>query len=116
MKSTLYRVPEILTLGYFLDAREFDLHYVRRRFVMSAPIPLRRRFWCVPAAWFGEEDEDGLRRADFWLWRRSTTVPRGRKRRGSAVTVQIVRDWVIKFNARGPDGLVDRKAPGSRPG
>jgi transposase len=28
------------------------------------------------------------------------------------VTLQIVRDWVVKFNAGGPDGLVDRKAPG----
>jgi putative transposase len=28
------------------------------------------------------------------------------------VTLQIVRDWVLKFNAEGPDGLVDRKAPG----
>ena len=28
------------------------------------------------------------------------------------VTLQIVRDWVVKFNAHGPDGLIDRKAPG----
>jgi len=28
------------------------------------------------------------------------------------VTLQIVRDWVIKFNAHGPAGLIDRKAPG----
>jgi transposase len=28
------------------------------------------------------------------------------------VTPQIVRDWVVKFNAHGPDGLIDRKAPG----
>jgi transposase len=28
------------------------------------------------------------------------------------VTLQIVRDWVLKFNARGPQGLLDRKAPG----
>jgi transposase len=28
------------------------------------------------------------------------------------VTVQIVRDWVVKFNKFGPDGLIDRKAPG----
>jgi len=28
------------------------------------------------------------------------------------VTLQIVRDWVAKFNAHGPDGLVDHKAPG----
>jgi transposase len=31
------------------------------------------------------------------------------------VTVQIVRDWVVKFNAQGPDGLIDRKAPGQPP-
>ena len=28
------------------------------------------------------------------------------------VTRQIVRDWVVKFNAHGPAGLIDRKAPG----
>jgi Transposase and inactivated derivatives len=28
------------------------------------------------------------------------------------VTLQIVRDWVLRFNAAGPDGLIDRKAPG----
>lgn len=28
------------------------------------------------------------------------------------VTLQIVRDWVLKFNSAGPDGLIDRKAPG----
>lgn len=28
------------------------------------------------------------------------------------VTLQIVRDWVLKFNALGPDGLIDRKTPG----
>jgi transposase len=31
------------------------------------------------------------------------------------VTLQIVRDWVVKFNAQGPDGLIDRKAPGQPP-
>ncbi len=28
------------------------------------------------------------------------------------MTLQIVRDWVLTFNADGPPGLVDRKAPG----
>jgi transposase len=28
------------------------------------------------------------------------------------VTLQIVRDWVLKFNAGGPAALIDRKAPG----
>jgi transposase len=28
------------------------------------------------------------------------------------VTLQIIRDWVMKFNAHGPEGLIDRKPPG----
>jgi transposase len=32
-----------------------------------------------------------------------------------SVTLQIVRDWVIKFNAQGPAGLLDRKPPGQPP-
>ncbi len=28
------------------------------------------------------------------------------------VTLQIVRDWVLRFNGHGPEGLLDRKAPG----
>jgi transposase len=28
------------------------------------------------------------------------------------VTLQIVRDWVLRFNAEGPRGLIDRKPPG----
>jgi len=31
------------------------------------------------------------------------------------VTVQIVRDWVLKFNAHGPDGLINRTPPGQAP-
>jgi len=32
--------------------------------------------------------------------------------RTGGVTVQIVRDWVVKLNTHGPAGLIDRKAPG----
>ena len=28
------------------------------------------------------------------------------------VSLQTVRDWVLRFNIRGPDGLLDGKAPG----
>jgi transposase len=31
------------------------------------------------------------------------------------VTLQIVRDWVLEFNADGPDGLINRKSPGQPP-
>jgi len=32
--------------------------------------------------------------------------------KAGGVTLQIVRDWVLRFNAEGPDGLISRKAPG----
>ena len=28
---------------------------------------------------------------------------------------QLLRDWALRFNAEGPDGLIDRKAPGAKP-
>ena len=31
------------------------------------------------------------------------------------VGLQVIRDWVLRFNARGPDGLIDGKATGMRP-
>lgn len=40
---------------------------------------------------------------------------RGEAARLGDVTPQIVRDWVMRFNAEGPEGLRDRKAPGPTP-
>ena len=39
--------------------------------------------------------------------------------RGAAAKIggmdrQILRDWVLRFNDEGPDGLIDRKAPGAK--
>ncbi len=40
----------------------------------------------------------------------------GARRTGAAriggVTLQVIRDWVLRFNAEGPGGLIDRTAPG----
>jgi hypothetical protein len=33
----------------------------------------------------------------------------------TGVTLQIIRDWVVKFNTSGPEGLIERKAPGPPP-
>src|SRR4051794_8523964 len=40
--------------------------------------------------------------------------PRALRRRRSAATRQIVRDWVLRRNEGGPDGLINRKAPACR--
>ena len=37
---------------------------------------------------------------------------RGDAARVGGVGLQTVRDWVLRFNVKGPDGLVDGKAPG----
>jgi transposase len=54
-----------------------------------------------------------IRSGGYWRWRLSWTAGAGARRRGSpGVTLQIVRDWVLRFNAGGPGGLATRKAPG----
>lgn len=35
--------------------------------------------------------------------------------RVGGVTLQSVRDWALRFNAKGPEGLIDLKAPGPKP-
>ncbi len=35
--------------------------------------------------------------------------------RMSGVGLQVIRDWVLRFNAAGPDGLIDCKASGPSP-
>lgn len=37
---------------------------------------------------------------------------RGAAARIGGVTLQSIRDWVLRFNTKGPDGLIDGKAPG----
>jgi len=40
---------------------------------------------------------------------------RSQAARIGGVGLQIIRDWVVRFNAHGPDGLLDCKAPGKTP-
>jgi putative transposase len=47
----------------------------------------------------------------YWRWR-SSMREAAAQRRPKSVALQVVRDWVLRFNAHGPEGLIDRKAPG----
>jgi transposase len=86
-------------------------HVERRRFVM--PIPLRTDFDAarLRAAARGSKDAAQARRLLALA-----AIYEGASRTEAAmigdVTLQIVRDWVLKFNAHGPEGLIDRKPPG----
>lgn len=41
--------------------------------------------------------------------------PRSVAAKIGGVGLQVIRDWVLRFNADGPTGLIDRKAPGQPP-
>ncbi len=81
---------------------------------MATPVPLRPDF-----------DASSLRRAarqsrDASQTRRLlalAAIYEGGSRSDAAriggMTLQIVRAWVVRFNAKGMDGLVDRKSPGT---
>src|SRR6201981_1303216 len=89
-------------------------HGEPRRLVMSAPTPLRQDF-----------DSSQLRGS---LARKTQDGPQARRVFAHAgvydgatgteaatiggVGLQIIRDWVLRFNARGPDGLLDGKSTG----
>jgi len=40
---------------------------------------------------------------------------RGAAARTGGVGLQVIRDWVLRFNAGGPEALLTRKAPGKTP-
>jgi transposase len=86
-------------------------HGERRRFAM--PIPLRADFDAQITRAAAKRSKDGPQaRRLLALAAIYDGATRTEAAKIGGVTLQIVRDWVVKFNAQGPDGLVDRKAPG----
>jgi putative transposase len=83
---------------------------------MSIPIPLRCDFNASQLRSLARKAKDGPQA------RRLLTLAAiydGAKRTEAAkiggVGLQIIRDWVLRFNTRGPDGLLDGKSPGHPP-
>ena len=77
------------------------------------PVPLREDFDVQQLRRFARRTKDGPQaRRLLALAAIYDGVTRTEASKIGGVTLQIVRDWVVKFNAHGPDGLVDKKAPG----
>ena len=74
---------------------DFDAEMVRAAAKRSKDGPQARRLLALAAIYEGGSRTEGAKIG--------------------GVTLQIVRDWVLKFNAHGPDGLIDRKPPGQAP-
>jgi transposase len=83
-------MPRAITLRSDFNAS--DLRQLARR---SKDAPQARRLLALAAIYGGGKRTEAARLGN--------------------VTLQIVRDWVVRFNAEGPEGLLDRKASGPRP-
>ena len=77
------------------------------------PVPLRSDFEADALRVIARKTKDGPQaRRLLALAAISDGETRAEAARIGGVTVQIVRDWVVKFNAHGPEGLINRKPPG----
>src|SRR5271166_4206319 len=77
------------------------------------PIPLRPDFDATSLRFLARESEDANQvRRLLALAAIYDGATRTQAAEIGGVTLQVVRDWVLKFNAKGPEGLIDRKAPG----
>lgn len=83
---------------------------------MSIPIALRRDFDAVGLRRLARHSKDANQARRLLAL---ATIYAGGTRTQAAevggVGLQIVRDWVVRFNADGPDRLIDGKAPGNSP-
>ncbi len=77
------------------------------------PIPLRSDFDATALRGLARRTKDGPQARRLLAL---AAIYEGASRAEAAqiggVTRQIVRDWVVKFNALGPEGLIDHKPPG----
>ena len=80
---------------------------------MSAPIPLRRDFSASQLRGLAKKTKDGPQARRLLAL---AAIYDGATRTEAAmiggVGLQIIRDWVLHFNERGPDGLLNGKSPG----
>src|SRR5271165_2600339 len=83
-------------------------------FAMAAPIPLGSDFDAALLRRLSRQsrDPDQIRRL-LALSEIYGGGSRSHAARIGGVGLQIVRDWVLRFNAEGPDGLLNGKAPGA---
>jgi transposase len=77
------------------------------------PVPLRTDFDAVQLRAIAKKAKDGPQaRRCLALAAIYDGASRTEAAQIGGVTLQIVRDWVIRFNEHGPAGLLDRKPPG----
>ncbi len=81
---------------------------------MAAPVPLRSDLDAAQLRRLAKRSRDANQTRRLLAM---AAISDGQSRSDAAkiggVGLQTVRDWVLRFNAEGPDGLVNGKAPGN---
>jgi transposase len=91
-------------------------HGKLRRFSMGTPVVLRADYAAEDLRRLAKASRDaGQTRRLLALAAIYDGASRTAAARVGGVGLQIVRDWVLRFNAEGPSGLIDRRAPGKPP-
>src|SRR6516164_2487911 len=105
--SMSYRVPEIVTRGRFPDGGESDSTWRTQEARQSAPTPLRQDFDAPQVRGLARKTKDVPQARPLLAL---AAIYEGATRTEAAkiggVGLQIIRDWVLRFNARGPAGLL----------
>ena len=111
----LYHRAECLThVGDSQAVRSLTQCGEPMRFAMAAPIDLRNDFDSVSLRRLAKRTRDATQsRRLLALAEVYDGGSRTDASRIGGVGLQIIRDWVLRFNARGPDGLIDGKSPGA---
>src|SRR4029450_9218190 len=88
-------------------------HGEPRRLVMSAPTPLRQDFDASQVRGLARKTKDGPQaRRLLALAAIYDGATRTEAAKIGGVGLQIIRDWVLRFNARGPGAVVNANPPG----
>jgi transposase len=80
---------------------------------MTVPVPLRGDFDAARLRGLARKSKDGPQaRRLLALAAIYDGATRTEAAKIGGVGLQIIRDWVVRFNANGPEGLLDGKPPG----
>src|SRR5438874_13359668 len=113
LKPPLYRIPEIVTRGRFPDGGESDSTWRTQEARHVGSDTIGQDFDAPQVRGLARKTKDGPQaRRLLALAAIYDGATRTEAAKIGGVGLQIIRDWVLRFNARGPDGLLDGKSTG----
>ena len=112
-EAGLYQIPKRVTLRRFPSTCELDSTWRTKEVRHVGYDSITRGFFGEAIAQLCQENQGWPQaRRLLALAAIYDGAPRAEAAKMGGVGLQIIRDWVLRFNARGPDGLLNGKSPG----